>query len=366
MARMPGAAWRPVVNVHKNGVLERRGLVLHVQDDTSSPYGWFNNPASEASSDFWVRTDGHIEQYAETGTDYAWAQAAGNPYYASVETEGHPATALTAEQVEAVAQIYAWGHATWGWPLQVVDSTTAHGLTWHGVGGAAWGGHNGCPGDKRKAQRPAIIARAKQLAGGGAVPAGPSSSGVARYQVTINGLPYGYGAHGTQVTTIGQALVKRGFGRHYKSGPGPDWTDADTLNYADYQRSLGYTGADADGVPGQASLKRLLGTLPSASTPPAHPVVDLSNLIAAARTDPGAAQGHTTHPADVRPVEAALKAAGLLAAAYAGDGSFGSKTVTAYAAWQRRCGYTGAAADGIPGRASLARLGAAHNFTVTA
>ncbi|MFE5828732.1 peptidoglycan-binding protein [Streptomyces sp. NPDC056508] len=105
---------------------------------------------------------------------------------------------------------------------------------------------------------------------------------------------------------------------------------------------------------------------PAPSTPPpaAKPVVDLSNLIAAARRDPDLKQGGTTHPADVKVVEAALKAEGLLAATYAGDGSFGSSTVSAYKAWQKRCGYTGSAADGIPGKASLEKLGRKYGFTV--
>lgn len=163
MTRMPGAVWRPVVNVHKNGVKEHRGLVLHVQEGNNSPFGEFNNPASQASSDFWVSKTGTIEQYVETGTDYSWTQAAGNPYYASVETEGYTTEPLTAAQIAGVARIYAWGHKQLGWPLTVVDSTTAHGLTYHGVGGAAWGGHVGCPGELRKAQRALIIAAAGRL-----------------------------------------------------------------------------------------------------------------------------------------------------------------------------------------------------------
>ncbi|MEV7123299.1 peptidoglycan recognition protein family protein [Kitasatospora griseola] len=165
MSRMPGATWRPVRNRRPGGTLEHRGLVLHVQEGDNSPFGWFDNPASQASSDFWVAKDGRIEQYVETGTDRAWAQAAGNAFYASVETEGHPAQPLTGDQVDGVARIYAWGHREFGWPLAVVDSTTEHGLTYHGVGGAAWGGHPGCPGELRKAQRGAIIARARVLLG---------------------------------------------------------------------------------------------------------------------------------------------------------------------------------------------------------
>ncbi|MFF3112876.1 peptidoglycan-binding protein [Kitasatospora sp. NPDC057904] len=189
-------------------------------------------------------------------------------------------------------------------------------------------------------------------------PTPPAEPVPARYQVAVNGLRYGYGAHGYQVTAVGRALVAQGFGGHYRSGPGPDWTDADTLNYADYQRSLGYSGPAADGVPGPASLLRLLGYLPGPRT------VSLAHVVAAAGTDPGAEQGHRTYGAEVAIVEQALADEGLLEQRWV-DGSFGSLTVTAYAGWQRRCGYSDPDADGVPGADSLQRLGAAHDFTVT-
>lgn len=92
-------------------------------------------------------------------------------------------------------------------------------------------------------------------------------SQIARYTTRINGLEYGHGAKGDHVTKVGAALVGAGYGKHYKVGPGPNWTDADTKNYRDYQLSLGYRGTaphqDADGVPGEVSLRRLLGYLPS-------------------------------------------------------------------------------------------------------
>lgn len=180
----------------------------------------------------------------------------------------------------------------------------------------------------------------------------------ARYQHDVGGLAYGYGAHGPQVTLVGEALVAAGFGSHYGTGPGPDWTDADTLNYADYQRSLGFSGGDADGVPGEASLRRLLG----GAVPLAE--VSTSNVVAAAGRDPAAPQGATTHPDDVFTVELALVAEGLLDRRWA-DGSFGTKTITAYSALQRRYGYSGQQADGVPGVESLTRLGREHGFTVT-
>lgn len=116
-------------------------------------------------------------------------------------------------------------------------------------------------------------------------PAPPQGSTPARYQTSINGLPYGYGAQGYQVTAVGRALVAQGFGAHYRSGPGPTWTDADTENYADYQRSLGYSGQAADGVPGEDSLRRLLGYLPGPRS------VSLAHVVAAARVTRGPSRG---------------------------------------------------------------------------
>ncbi|WP_223767642.1 peptidoglycan-binding protein [Streptomyces huiliensis] len=93
-----------------------------------------------------------------------------------------------------------------------------------------------------------------------------AGSGPSRSRVTIGGLSYGYGAHGDHVTRVGRALVARGFGSHYTEGPGPDWSDADTASYAAFQRSLGYRGADADGIPGPDSLTALLGEIPGSNT----------------------------------------------------------------------------------------------------
>ncbi|MCX5522173.1 peptidoglycan-binding protein [Streptomyces bobili] len=101
---------------------------------------------------------------------------------------------------------------------------------------------------------------------------------------------------------------------------------------------------------------------------PAKPKVSVAHVVSAARKDPPASDGHTTHRAEVLVVERALKAEGLLAAEFV-DGSYGTKTIAAYSRWQRsKAGgsYTGTDADGIPGAASLKRLAARHGFTVVA
>ncbi|MFF6785457.1 peptidoglycan-binding protein [Streptomyces sp. NPDC012510] len=97
-----------------------------------------------------------------------------------------------------------------------------------------------------------------------------------------------------------------------------------------------------------------------------RPGVSLARVVAAAKEDPPAPGRHRTYPRDVRLVEEALAAEGLLEHEYV-DGSFGTRTLAAYAAWQRsRAGgsYRGSDADGVPGRDSLARLGDRHGFTV--
>ncbi|MFF8980169.1 peptidoglycan-binding protein [Streptomyces cellulosae] len=118
----------------------------------------------------------------------------------------------------------------------------------------------------------------------------PAAGGVARYQVTINGLTYGYGADGAHVTAVGEALVNRGFGKFYKVGPGPRWTDADTRAYQAFQLSLGYTGTapgeDADGVPGEVSLHQLLGRLPGRKKPSTVPPFPGRSAFVLGRTNP--------------------------------------------------------------------------------
>jgi hypothetical protein len=96
--------------------------------------------------------------------------------------------------------------------------------------------------------------------------------------------------------------------------------------------------------------------------PPPVPVVDLSRLVAAARNNPARLGTPITYPG-ARVVEDALVAEGLLNTRYA-DGHYGSATIEAYAALQRRYGYRGKAADGIPGRVSLTRLGKKYGFDV--
>ncbi|GEC02946.1 hypothetical protein SSP24_06010 [Streptomyces spinoverrucosus] len=116
-----------------------------------------------------------------------------------------------------------------------------------------------------------------------------------------------------------------------------------------------------DWVAMRARIAKRLGSAPPKSTPPpATTVVSLKRLLAAARSNPSQ-PGTPVSYKGVATVEAALVDEGLLERPYS-DGHWGTKTTPAYAAWQRRCGYRGDDADGIPGPDSLRRLGLKHGF----
>ncbi|MGW1839557.1 peptidoglycan-binding protein [Streptomyces sp. NPDC002067] len=64
------------------------------------------------------------------------------------------------------------------------------------------------------------------------------------------------GTRSAVITAMGERLVAEDCGR-YRQGPGPEWTDADRESYAAWQRKLGFSGDDADGIPGRVSWDRL-------------------------------------------------------------------------------------------------------------
>src|SRR3954470_8271502 len=146
------------------------------------------------------------------------------------------------------------------------------------------------------------------------------------------------------------------------------WTEKSVAGHKECQPGKIDPSFDMDTF--RADVKKQLATKPggTATTPtPSKPKVDLSRLVSAAKTDPGAKQGHITYMTGVNLTEAALVKLGYLARTYAGDGSFGTTTVAAYSRWQKSLGYTGADANGIPGQTSLTKLGKQTGlFTVVA
>src|SRR6185312_1247878 len=130
-----------------------QGLVLHVNAGNGDPAGWWEQPTTPtASSHFQLMKSGELIQYVGLDT-VAWCQVAGSVGWHSIETEGFPDEPLTDAAVAKLAKLYAWGARACGWEMQLTDDPNGQGFGWHGMGGYAWGGHFGCPGDARKAQR---------------------------------------------------------------------------------------------------------------------------------------------------------------------------------------------------------------------
>ncbi|MFJ3728284.1 N-acetylmuramoyl-L-alanine amidase [Streptomyces sp. NPDC090045] len=159
---MPEVTHKPLtVNFTPGGIREMRGLVMHVQEGENSLHDRFSDPAVECSSHFWVSQSGEIEQYV-SAHDRAWAQAAGNPSWLSVETSGFARRPLTAQQVASVARIYAWGMAQHRWPLESASTPLGRGFGIHSMGGRDWGGH-ACPGSLRSAQTGEILSAVREM-----------------------------------------------------------------------------------------------------------------------------------------------------------------------------------------------------------
>jgi peptidoglycan hydrolase-like protein with peptidoglycan-binding domain len=94
----------------------------------------------------------------------------------------------------------------------------------------------------------------------------------------------------------------------------------------------------------------------AAESAAARPNVNMERLLIAAQLDQYRPGNGTTRGAvkSVKRVQRALRRKRI---AVAVDGNFGAQTLSAYARWQRRLGYSGLDASGMPGETSLKRLG---------
>lgn len=179
------AEWRgPTPNQGPEQV-EVRGLVIHIAEGYyDGTINYQKGKGVSVSSHFVVGDgaksqgrDGAIAQVVDTDVT-AWTQRAGNGHWLSVECAGFTPHPLTAAQVESLAQLLARVHREYGVPLQLAVNPDGRGLGHHSMGtsghsvptdtwtGPAWG-HEDCPGPAIIAQKPTILARAIQIAGGG-------------------------------------------------------------------------------------------------------------------------------------------------------------------------------------------------------
>lgn len=171
--KMPGAVWKPI---RRNYTARKRShtdcVILHIAvTEASSLQGWFNNPRAYASSHFYVRRDGTIEQYIDA--DYiSWANGDANPRAVTVETQGMGSGKWTSAQVKSLAHIAVWANDRYGVPMVMMPNSrpSSKGVGYHrqGVdpwrvsGGEVWSKSYGkiCPGYDRVKQVDDVVATA--------------------------------------------------------------------------------------------------------------------------------------------------------------------------------------------------------------
>jgi len=183
MAIMPHALTDRIVAGYTTPMERYDGVVLHVAVSESA----YPSYAPGTVAHFYVRKDGTICQQIDTryraGTAYM-----GNRRLIGVETQGGlrspNSEPWTDAQLDALARLCAWAHATHGIPLTAMPNSlpTSRGIGPHRLGidgnfshvhpgrvagGEVWSRSLGkiCPGDVKIAQIPEIITRARAIAG---------------------------------------------------------------------------------------------------------------------------------------------------------------------------------------------------------
>lgn len=136
------------------------------------------------------------------------------------------------------------------------------------------------------------------------------------------------------------------------------WSERSVIGHLEWQ----YGKVDPRGLSMDSLRSRIGKLLKSGGEAPQKKEVSLKLAVKAALTDPKADGNKVTY-AGVKTVEEALAGEGLLARSLV-DGHYGTSTVEAYAKWQKKLGYTGKDADGVPGASSLKKLGDKRGFTV--
>ncbi|QCX76804.1 Putative peptidoglycan binding domain protein [Streptomyces sp. YIM 121038] len=176
---------------------------------------------------------------------------------------------------------------------------------------------------------------------------------------------FGPGARNAYVTRLGRLLVARGGAPFYRSGPGPRWGDADRRATRAFQLAQGWTGRDADGIPGPLTWSYLVtgkgrdipggrGTgsgqgVPGAPGVPAAPAVPV--FPGKAHFRPGQSNAYV----ELLGRQLVRKGFGKHYAVGPGP-RWGEADRRAVEAFQRAQGWRGGAADGIPGPETWRRL----------
>ena len=167
---------------------------------------------------------------------------------------------------------------------------------------------------------------------------------------------FGDGQSGPWITWLGKRLVAHGW-TGYQVGPGPDWGPADKAGVIWAQQRQGFTGADADGIPGPTTWAWLAADPVSEPAPVEYPT-PAKREVYLDRLREG-----VTDSDSVWWVQSALTRRKL----YHGvlTGSYDPATMTAARAYQTTLGDAPQYVDGILGEKQTIRLFADAQMPVT-
>ena len=259
---MPGAIRKPLDrNYTKQTRRGTNAVVLHVAvSESATLAGWFNDPRARASSHFYVRRDGTIEQYIPINL-ISWAGVQSDQRAIAVETQGMGHGAWTAAQVQAMQQIIKFCQSKYrGITTRVMRSSkkAETGIGWHALGvpatqtqklrrvsqtgGELWSGAVGkiCPGPDRIKQVPGLVAG---ITGAKAQASVDGSAGKANAQATAKGRSV---TAKVGVKVVQQQLRDAGYYRGLIDGVDGPMTSQAVLAYQKAQRY--FPGLLRDGI----------------------------------------------------------------------------------------------------------------------
>ncbi|MFF4494079.1 peptidoglycan-binding protein [Streptomyces sp. NPDC001546] len=186
---------------------------------------------------------------------------------------------------------------------------------------------------------------------------------------------FGPGADNKYVAQLGRMLIDRGALRFYPKGPSTKWSEADRQATQAFQLAQGWTGADADGIPGEYTWRLLVRqegndivptsrtTPPPAPTPPTPPAAPAAPAAprpgsagVPAYPGPGVFRPGQTHP-EIAALGRQLARKGFGTYYTSGPGPAWTEADRRNVeAFQRAQGWRGAMADGHPGPETWRRL----------
>nr|WP_123995832.1 peptidoglycan-binding protein [Streptomyces sp. Ag109_G2-6] len=174
---------------------------------------------------------------------------------------------------------------------------------------------------------------------------------------------FGPGADNKYVAELGRMLIDRGALRFYPNGPSTKWSEADRQATEAFQLAQGWTGADADGIPGPDTWRLLVqhqgaDIVPTGRTtpPPPPPAPRPGPAGVPAYPGPRAFRPGQSHLAIVA-MGRQLVRKGFGKYYTAGPGQTWTEADRRNVeAFQRAQGWRGAMADGYPGPETWRRL----------